>query len=226
MFRIERRSAHEVRCDQELVARIRTILEASYEDPACLLARELARATVIYLGSSQGSLVCFFMLMWHLLPLPDGTSMPSVYLGLSASNAATKGRGFTIRLYKRFIADAVGWEGSDGQPLFLWGTTASPLVLRIVHRVFGSVCPDREGRYSELAAVHAQAIRRYLSLSESDFVHPLVLPGIARDTRYRDEERSRHMKDISGPDDIFDRLGISESRGDRLLFMAALPREI
>jgi hypothetical protein len=122
------------------------------------------------------------------------------------------------------VEDAREWERRHRRHLTVWGSTATPSVFFAARRLFAGTQPDDAGNYTEDAARVARAVARRLGLCLAPGAHPFVLPGVAAGVRYTDDERQRiaavcRAKRFT----LFEQLGVDETRGDRLLFVAAVP---
>ena len=80
--------------------------------------------------------------------------------------------------------------------------------------------PGLDGTYSTSSIRYADALRSRLGALNNSDDHPFVLKGIAQRTRYSDYEKSSITQFcLSKKFNLFDTLGIDESRGDRLLMI-------
>jgi hypothetical protein len=201
------------------IAEFRKLLAPSYDDARPVLDRELENNTDAYLFLDDAGLVeAFFMVGWA--KPARISSMPAVYLGLSACQQQRKGHGLTIRLYREFIRDAAAWEAAHSQRLLLWATTAHPLILAVFHRFFEVLAPRSDGRCPEEVSKLAWELREQLGGRYLVGDDPLVLRGIATATRYSNEELARSEDARSQLDrDLFREWEIDEQQGDRLLLL-------
>ena len=224
-MRIERKAETEWKQDPSLRSEVANLVAPSYVDATAMLAREFEKNTTIYLLRDEaGVLVSFLMVGWGEIPAETGP-VPSVYVGLSATSQGTKGSGQVRQVYQAFIEDAAEWERATGRRLLLWGTTATPSAYHAVNLIFAGVDPRADGAYSSEAVTHVPALRQALGVgSPGHDEHPFVLHGAAENTRYSDAEYSR-ITAIARRNgfDLFDRLGVDERRGDRLLCVGRVP---
>lgn len=224
-MQITKASIEDVRSSKSRIAAIRNLLAPSYEDAGALIDRELDNNTEIYLLTDDtGRLNAFFMVGWGW-PAPQVAGKFPVYLGLSGCREEGKGRGLTIRLYQRFIRDALAWEARHQEKLLVWGTTAHPLILAICYRFFDVHAPLPDGVCSEEACRLAGALRDQLPEQYRAPSHPFVFRQIAVATRYADRELVRVEAARSRLDyDHFQEWEIDERQGDRLLIMGGVQR--
>ncbi|MBN9518159.1 ester cyclase [bacterium] len=211
------------RADPALLAEIATVAADSFLDTTDRLTRELDRCDTLYLlRGPTGELDCFFLVAHHHLDV-GGHQIPALYLGLSAARPEVKGTGLAVRLYDRCAVDARGWERAHGARLVAWAMTVTPGVYRAACRVFAGVQPDLDGEYTPALRRRqpAQCGRGSDSGRRGGGGHPFVLPGVAG-VRYTDGERRRTP---ARPERaaLFGRLGVEETRGDRLLLVAQVP---
>lgn len=212
------------RSDVALCRELLELTAPSYEDPSALIARELGHCDTLYLARDDEGVCGFFLAAWETLEVAECGRVPALYLGLSAARENAKYRGHISALYLRCFNDAVAWEQETGEQLILWGTTATPSVYLAARAVLAATQPRLNGSYSSAGAVMAQALRRKLALAEEQAGHPFVLKNVAVGTRYSRQEAERiervcQTKNFS----LFRELGIAESAGDRLLFIAHTP---
>lgn len=214
-----------MRNDSKLVKEMLCLLAPSYEDPQPLLRRELNRNTTAFLlHDEQARLRAFFLVGWHVPPADDDLG-PLVYLGLSAARLEDKSLGLPLALYRAFIDEARSWERQHRKPLKLWGTTALPLVWRIVHRTFANVRPNLDGEFSSGDAHLMETILLKAGFKRPTDAEWFILRAVSADTRYtaivvaRDDAQRR-----SASSEIFERYRINEAAGDRLAFLAEVPQ--
>lgn len=214
------------RHDPALMTAVTAVAAASFYDDVGRLDRELARCDTLYLSRDErGAVACLFLVAWETLDV-NGATHPALYTGLSVARPDLKGTGATVRLYKRCVEDAQEWERRHRQRLTVWGSTATPSVFFAAQRLFVGTQPDGAGNYTEGAARVARAITRRLGLCLAPGAHPFVFHGVAAGVRYTDDERRRiatvcRAKRFT----LFEQLGVDETRGDRLLFVAAVPSD-
>src|SRR5262245_22292513 len=154
----------------------------------------------------------------------EGQQLPALYTGLSATRPDQKSTGKAGKLYNYCVLDARQWEEHHRARLTVWGTTATPIVFFAAHKVFADVQPTLAGAYSEESACLARAVARRMGVSRPAGTHPFVFPQLAAGVRYSEEERHRLAAvRRTSQFDLFDRLGVDEARGDRLLFVGGIP---
>jgi len=218
-------SGDELRASPHLRSEMHDLARPSYEDPTSILRREFADCTLAYLGrGADDRLVCFYMTTWETIHI-DGTAVPTVHLGLSATRQDTKNSGSVAALYSRCVQDALAQQQASGVRFVLWSTTASPTVFLAVTHFLAEAEPHLDGSFSESGARIAGALRARLGAAPAGAgEHPFVLKNIAEGTRYSEDERRRidtvrRRKGFT----LFDRLSVDEACYDRLIFTARIP---
>jgi hypothetical protein len=214
-----------IKTDEALRQELLELTAPSYEDPSAVVEREWKTSNSIYLArDGGGNIVCFFMVAWETLEVEGSGCIPTLHLGLSAAGEEAKMTGLTAALYTRCLRDAIPWEKEHGQRLIAWGTTATPIVY-LATRIFSAeIEPRLDGSYSARGAEVANALRRKLGAPISRTDHPFVLKNIATNTRYSPQETERIERVSKAKNfSLFRDLGIDESAGDRLLFLAPTP---
>lgn len=212
------------RRDARLKASIAGIVAASFVDEASRLEREFERRDTLYfLEDERGGVLSFFMVSWDTLEI-DGRQVPTLNVGLTAARPDQKGTGSSIRLYRHVVAEAQRRERLLERKLIVWGTLASPVAFLIARRIFANLQPSLEGAYDEEAEATARAVRRKLGSAEPAGAHPFLFTRLIAGVRFTEPERRRlagfcRTRSFT----LFDRLGLDEARGDRLLFVAAVP---
>ena len=197
----------------------------SYVDATALLEREFAHNDLLYyIRDDLGRLVTFFMVARECL-LVEGRPTPGVFLGLSATSRQTKGSAVVRRLYETFVAEARGWERVLDRPLLLWATTATPSAYHAVNLLFADLQPTPDGGYTTEGAIRANALRRLYGLSPAGSnEHPFVMRDVATGTRYSAEEETRIGVICKEKRfDLFERTGVDQRMGDRLLLTCRVP---
>jgi len=204
---------------------IAELVAHSYVDATALLAREFAHNDVLYyIRDEEGRLATFFMVSRECLHI-DGVPTPSVFLGLGATSRRTKGSGLVRRLYQAFLAEARGWQQALDRPLLLWGTTATPSAYHGVSLIFADLQPRPDGSFTAEGATIANVLRRRYGLGPlADGGNPFVMHGVATATRYSPEEEARIAAICRDKGfDLFDRTGVDQRLGDRLLVLCRVP---
>lgn len=214
-----------IKTDEALRGELLELTAPSYEDPSAVVEREWKTSNCIYLAREGGGrLACFFLVAWEILEVEDSKCVPTLHLGLSAAGEGAKNVGLTGELYLRCLKDAVAWEKKHGQRLIGWGTTATPIVYLATRAISPEIEPCLDGSYSARSADVANALRRKLGAPISKTDHPFVLKNIATNTRYSPQETERIERVSKAKNfSLFRDLGIDESAGDRLLFLALTP---
>jgi hypothetical protein len=211
------------RDDERLRSEVAAIAADSFTDTVSRLEREFQHCDTLYLfRDGSGQITCFFMVAWENLDV-DGASRSALYTGLSATRPDLKGKGRIIQLYNYCAYEAQQWEVRHGQRLTMWGMTATPSVYLAARRLFADTQPTDDGRYSDESGRVALAVRRRLGFPD-DGAHPFVIQGIAAGVHYTEDEQ-RRIAQVSRAKrfTLFHRLGVDETRGDRLLFVGRIP---
>lgn len=219
MLRTTRITGDTLRGRATLQSEIREVVSPFYVDPSAVLDREFAKCTDCYLALKGGNSVhAFFLVQWDV-------DVQRVYLGLSCTRLSSRKSGIVQQLYAMFINEAQVWEESSGVRLLLWGTTATPAVLRGVHTMFAHAVPDTEGRFSASDEKLALSLRASVGGSSLPGDHPFVARAAAPATRYASVE-SDHNRRYAQEHGItlLDRLGVREENGDRLIFLCRVPQ--
>jgi hypothetical protein len=221
-MKIEFVSVSSLRVNQAHLGSVVDIVRESYADPDAVLAAALADADTAYLGFDDSSeLESFFLVRKSGPTISSGSGpKPTMYLGLSATRGDSKGSGRIVRLYRRLILDAQSDPALASA--IAWGTTATPVAFAVVQSLFTEVEPRPDGEFTTQGAHAAAQLVRGLG-REPDPNQPFVIRGLAS-YRYASAERERiahitHKKRFT----LFDRLGIDERRGDRLLLVCKVP---
>ena len=212
------------RHDQELKAAITAVTAASFIDEVDRLDREIDRCDTLYLLRDEGGdVLCFLMVAWEALDI-DGRQEPALYTGLTAARPDLKSTGNAMKLYRFFVSDAQRWEELHRKKLIVWGTMASPIVFFAARSLFANTQPSGDGTYTDEAGRVARAIRRRLGVGLTPGANPLVFHRLAAGVRFLEEERRRIAQVCEAMQFfLFDRLGIDEAEGDRLLYIAEIP---
>jgi hypothetical protein len=212
------------RRDERLKASIAAIVAASFVDDVGGLEIEFERRDTLYfLQDERGEVLSFFMVSWDTLDI-DGQRVPTLNAGLTAARSDQKGNGKSIRLYRHVVSEAQEQERLQQRKLIVWGTVASPIAFLIARKVFANLQPSLDGTYSDDSEQLAWGIRRKLGVAPTAKAHPFVFRHLVAGVRYVEAER-RRLADVCQARSftLFDRLGIDETQGDRLLFVAAVP---
>lgn len=199
------------------------LLEPYYEQPQTLLERELSRNDVIYLEYHKQTLLSFFMVAWerHLL---QGDLRDVVYLGLSCTNINYRKSRNASRVYYYFTREASEWERNRGQNLILYGTTATPLMLLTVPKIWAKMRPFPDGSYSQSDGALVDSLKRSIGVDRYSDKHPFVLRKQAEATLYASAEKARQQAIVEKFNLVtFESLRINEAEGDRLLMTCRVP---
>jgi hypothetical protein len=212
------------RLDEGLKHEIADVVAPSFIDEVNRLGGAINRCDTLYLlRDGRGALMCLLMVAWENLEV-DEHRVPTLYTGLFASRPDQKNTGRVLRLVDSCLSDAQRWEQQNQQKLTIWGTTATPSAYFVARKLFANTQPCEDGTYSEEAATIARAIGRQVGVSIPAGGHPFVFPRLAAGVHYTEVERRRIAAVCKAKQfTLFDRLGIDENRGDRLLFIGEVP---
>lgn len=226
-MRVQVRSLSELRHDPTFRSALWNLLAPSYDDPTALLNRALIHSDTVYTAlDDDNSLLAFSMAAHELVvPIVGRKPVTAVYTGLSATRHQHKQSGAMRALWGRWLADAKAQQKESGTNLLIWGTTANPLVYLYISKIQPEAEPHGDGSFSPEALPIAQALRKRLGLqASSPDEHPSVLKGLAQSTRYSELESARIRQTCADTGFmLFDKLGIVEAAGDRLLFFGQCP---
>ena len=221
VLKISSLSGDNFRLNPELHNDIIRLAEPSYENAEQILSAVVPTYDTIYVARDDNDeLLAFFMCGFENIAINDEIT-PTIHLGWTCAARQSKGSGAAQALYKQFVADSQTIERSTGNRFLLWSTTLTPVGVHLYHKYFADVFPDIDGNYSPETARIAEALRRRLNAPKTD-AHPFVLKGTAA-ARFSEQERMR-IKEITANKSftLFDKLGINERDGDRLLVICKL----
>ena len=210
--------------DEGLKAALAAVAAPSFIDEVGRLERTFDRCDTLYLlRDGHGEVLCFFLVAWEALDV-EGRDVPTLYTGLCAARPGQKNTGSVVKLLNYCMFEAQQWEQRHREKLTIWGTTATPSVFFAARKIFANMQPSADVTYSEESAQLARAIGRRLGTSSPPGSHPFVFPRLAAGVRYSEEERRRIAAVCKAKQFfLFDQLGVDETRGDRLLFIAEVP---
>lgn len=194
------------------------LAEPYYLNPKKIVFDELFANEDIYLAKYAKRIVAYFMVKFDL----TDSDFSTVYLGLSCSSEEV--RKIASYLYINFTTDAQNIESQIGRKLVLYGTTATPIVLYTLPKIWDNVRPDLYGNYKPNDYEIIMKIKKSKwGIKQISGAHPFVLKGVA-EARYSDKEISR-INQFSKTQNftLFEELGIKESEGDRLLVLCSIP---
>lgn len=203
-----------LRGDRALKTALASMIAPYYLDANALLEREIAGCSDCWIGLAGGLPHAFFLVR---------RERDQVYLGLSGTSSQARRSGLAHRLYSAFVDTGRRWEAESGTRLLLWGTTATPVAVRAVRTVFADAIPDENATIPPALRDSIDELRRRLGAPATE-EHPLVIRGIAVDTRYTPQEAERNRKYAKEHGIlILESLGVNEERGDRMLFLCRVP---
>lgn len=215
----------ELRQDNAFCAAILDLLAPSYEDPSAIMKRELAHCDTVYMAFSEdGRMESFFMVGHEVIDV-EAQSVSAVYLGLSATREELKSGGAGRAVYARWQAEDADLRQRSVRPLVVWCTTATPLVYLFITKLQPTAEPFMDGSYTPRWLSFVNASRQRLGLPEAvRGGHPFLLKAVARDTRYSvaEELRIREICRTRGFS-LFDKVGLDQGMGDRLLVVGDFP---
>lgn len=195
-----------------------------YLDSSSVVKRELKHNNVIYLLKNDSSvIVAFFMVVWEKMILLS-EEREVVYLGLSCASQDNQEDRFASKVYYNFTIDAYNHQQQNNTKLILYGTTATPVVLLTLPKIWDNVKPGLDGSYSQVDLELIECLKIASGLNKFSADHPFVLKRVAVNTRYSIRETQR-LKEFEQRNDltIFENLNINEADGDRLLITCNIP---
>lgn len=195
-----------------------------YFDSSSVVERELKHNNIIYLlKDSFGGILSFFMVAWEKHQI-QSLERDVVYLGLSCASQNNQGKKFASRVYYNFTVDAYNYQQKNSSKLILYGTTATPVVLLTLSKIWDNVKPGLDGNYNQNDEEIIESIKKSSGLDKFSSDHPFVLKGVATNTKYSLTEQARLKKfEIKNNIKLFEKLNINESNGDRLLITCNVP---
>jgi hypothetical protein len=200
--------------------RLEPIILPNYESPLPLLRREIAHCNVLYILSTDQEEVASCFLVSEGYISVEGIAKAAVYLGLSATSAATKNTALVRELYKRCAEDIRQREQSDDEMRVIWFTTATPSAY-YGGSLYWEVEPLPDGSYSVGSKLLGDAICTQMEFERREGDHPFALRGAAGLVRYSQAERDRINKIVAKSGfSLLEMLKIDETCGDRLLATA------
>src|SRR5665647_497583 len=110
-----------------------------YFDSSNVVERELKHNNTIYiLKDNSDNILSFFMVAWekHVIQFKE---RDVVYLGLSCANQNNQEKRFASRVYYYFTVDAFNYEQENNIKLILYGTTATPVVLLTLSKIWDNI---------------------------------------------------------------------------------------
>lgn len=196
------------------------IIKTSYENPIQLLKRAYQNNNIIYIAKQCGDIVGFYMTGETLCD----NGQKFIYIGLSGVKESAKNAGIGKKLYINHMEELSIRQHKEGKDIFCWATTASPSVLLAMTKIFEGVSPNQNGEYSQEARKNLITISKAKGITlNSSF--PFLIKELASETRYSIEEKYRISKYAKKRGfTLFDKIGLDESKGDRLIFIAKVPR--
>ncbi|WP_035716063.1 hypothetical protein [Christiangramia echinicola] len=203
---------------------IELLLKEYYEEPNHLLNEELRKNSRIDFYRKPGSgIEAFFMTGWGEISIASEKRL-LIYLGLSCVNNKFKEKKLASKLYYFFTREALKKQSNIAKPIILFGTTATPVILLTLPKIWDNVEPNLDGSYSKFGGEIIRQIRKEYNLYSAGTEHPFVLKNIAVKIRYSRIERER-FKEVCERFNLktFESLDIDETKGDRMLILCNLP---
>jgi hypothetical protein len=177
-----------------------------------ILEHELLRCDLLYLASDAEGPCAF--LLGARVRLPVGPERRQArYLGLSVARSDPG----SAAVLERFTADARDEEQARGVRLVVFTAAATPLAFRTVETFWSDVQPASDASFRDEVLPVADAARAWLGATGSAD-RPFVLPRLS----CGGADWRRTLDDAAGGD-LFRRMGIEQSAGDRLLLLCSVP---
>lgn len=202
------------------LSQIKSIIKPFYVEIESLIERELKLNNYIYLYQDKAShILGFFMVN---IPKLKTSDYNFIYLGLSCASQHEKNIGFS--LYAKFTLDAYQLENEFKFKIYLYGTTVTSTLLRLLTKVWRNLRPSLEGKYSQNDKVLAEEIKLLLNYKNNADEHPFVLKKMASNTLYSHAEKARiNAYATKNNIHLFEKIGVKEQEGDRLLVILEIP---
>ena len=204
------------------------IARPSYEDHTTLFNKDLALCTDLYgMTDANNKLQSFFMTSWGKIQF-RGRPLNSVFMGMSATRDDAKNSGNIRDVYRSFFEGVISKQKKTKEDYILWHTTITPSVCIAVEKIAkirGDKCyPSLEdGAFDETGRELAMAIINAYDLPMADASNPFLLREFAVNTRYSESERRRIARVKQKHNfSTFEKLGLLEEKGDRLLRAAII----
>lgn len=201
---------------------LEVLLQPYYVIPQNILNSELNNNSHIYMIKTKDRIAAFFMVNWNEDLTVDKQKL--VYLGLSCADQKTERKQLASRVYFNFTREAHTYEKEKGTKLLLYGTTATPLILLSLPKIWDEVKPRLDGSYlpiDERIINELKSVKGFTTFSDT---HPFVLKKIKPFSNYsvKEEQRMRIIEENLGIN-TFKKLNIYEKQGDRLLIVCKVP---
>ena len=177
-----------------------------------ILEHELLRCDLLYLATDAEGPCAF--LLGARVRLPVGPERRQArYLGLSVARSDPG----SAAVLESFTADAREEEESRGVRLILFTAAATPLAVRTAETFWTDVQPASDASFREEVLPLADAARAWLGATGS-VDRPFALPRLS----CGGGDWRRTLDDMAGGE-LFRRMGIEQSAGDRLLLLCSVP---
>jgi len=196
----------------EVFEALASLLGASSGPGRAILEHELLRCDLLYLASDAEGPCAF--LLGARVRLPVGPERRQArYLGLSVARSDEG----SAAILDRFTADAREEEETRGVRLVVFTAAATPLAVRTVEAFWSDVQPASDASFRDEVLPLADAARAWLGATGSAD-RPFALPRLS----CGGADWRRTLDDGVGGD-LFRRMGIEQSTGDRLLLLCSVP---
>lgn len=196
------------------------LIEPYYATPLTLLRKELELNNKIYIfkDDTQG-IVAFFMTGWKQVFLLN-EEYTAIYLGLSCVKNNQIQKKLGSKLYYYFTEEALHLKKKN---TILFGTTATPVILLTLPKIWKNVQPTLNGDFTDREKVLVRELKKLYGMDSYSTKHPFVLKRYSH-TRYSLPEKLR-LEDMTVQKGIttFQKLNIKETEGDRLIITCRLP---
>ena len=177
-----------------------------------ILEHELLRCDLLYLASDAEGPCAF--LLGARVRLPVGPERRQArYLGLSVARSDEG----NAAILERFSSDAREEEETRGIRLVVFTAAATPLAVRTAEAFWTDVQPSSDASFRDEVLPLADAARAWLGATVSAD-RPFALPRLS----CGGADWRRTLDDGAGGE-LFRRMGIEQSTGDRLLLLCTVP---
>lgn len=197
-------------------AELEALVRRSYVDASEQLDPAFARSTraIVALsptGALEGAL---------FLADEQWGEVSTLYLGLAFVDPAARGRGVFVTMLEQLRVELVR------RPRIVWAKTALPSVARLLASVFPALLPEPSGAVPLHARAALDAARRHYGAATLDELagataRAWLLRGVSS-SRYQTHEIARRATTVEPWVPLFERLGVDESQGDRVILLVAL----
>lgn len=209
--------------DGKTVAAIREIGEANWPSGNEVTLTTHLEACESLVIMKDGERIIGYSFIGHSKESDELGEIHLMYIGQLAIHPSHHRTNAAYILRAYIVSYAQDWEESNDKKLVTWFLTVNPIVYYYSAEIFIDLCPRPDGTFGDDSARVASMVRRSKGWTQ-DQVSPFTLKDLIA-ARYSNEESSRLdriTKQYSF--DLFDKLGIDRSAGDRLMIVCKIPQ--